>query len=359
MCIIFVVLVHAGPPQCMFHFFHLFNMPVFFIASGYFFKYESLYDPLKFCKKKIERLYLPFLKWALLFLLLHNLWFEIGILNQEYGSIYGHMPHPYDLREFRMLFFHIVVGMTGYDEFMAAPFWFFRGLLVASLLFFVVLKTLDSLLRIKEVWCIIVACVICYIFQTVRLWQGFEVVFIPNGGLREVWGAFFIGIGALCRKFECKLKCRWCVTMICFVILCIGSQLSWHGMENTGSLRDVVTLPLTGFAGFVFVRHLSQLVTRAGGGIERLLTYIGDNTFYIFILHVVCFKIASALKILYYNLDWGHIGSHLVVHYKEGEDCFWILYTVIGTSVPLIMHELWKRWFAPLSARIYAFRRAA
>jgi len=63
---------------------------------------------------------------------------------------------------------------------------------------------------------------------------------------------------------------------------------------------------------------------------------VGDHTLYIFILHIMAFKIVTALKVAYYGLDWGMMGTHMVVHYRSDSDAFFLLYTIVGVAVPLL-----------------------
>lgn len=345
--IILMVMGHAEPPDMISNFIYIFHMPLFFITAGYFFSRKYMDDPWSFCVKRFKGLYVPFLKWALVFLVFHNLWFEVGLLNEQYGNWMGGVTHPYGWREFFKRLFMIVTTMSGYDEFMAGAFWFFRGLLVASILFLVLYKLVDAKTRLTPVWGVVAVCVIALAFQTYRLGFGFKISTIANGGLRDVWGMFFFGVGVLYRHFEARIGCRWWLSLVCLAVLCIGASQHWCGMNNNGQLRDILTLPLTGCAGFLFVRHISGLIDAAGGLVARALTYIGNNTLYIFILHIISFKTVSALKIAWYGLDPAQIGCHMVIHYNNHEDLFWLLYTVVGTALPLLALEMWKRYVTP------------
>ena len=60
----------------------------------------------------------------------------------------------------------MVTGMSGYDEFMAGAFWFFRGLLVASLVFFLIFRYMDNHVRSRTD---VIVLLICLDFQNRRL----------------------------------------------------------------------------------------------------------------------------------------------------------------------------------------------
>ncbi len=106
--IILMVMGHAEVPDLISNFIYIFHMPLFFIAAGYFFSRKHLDNPWEFCRRRFKGLYVPFLKWSLIFLILHNLWFEIGILNEQYGNWQGGVTHPYSIQDFFTRVFRIV-----------------------------------------------------------------------------------------------------------------------------------------------------------------------------------------------------------------------------------------------------------
>lgn len=345
--IILMVLGHAEPPTLISNFIYIFHMPLFFITAGYFFSRKYLDDPWTFCVKRFKGLYIPFLKWSLFFLILHNLWFKIGLLNEQFGNWTGGVTHPYGTREFFQRLMLIFTSMSGYDEFMAGAFWFFRGLLIASIMFLILYKLIDSKTKLSPIAGVIAVCTIALAFNAFRLGFGFKLKYIPNGGLREVWGIFFFGIGVIYRYYEEKIGNRRWVTAICLAIMCVGAWNHWCGMNNNGQMRDLATLPLTGIAGFLVTKHLSTIINLAGGIVARTLTYIGSNTLYIFIFHIISFKVVSWLKIIWYDLDPGQIGCHMVIHFNNHEDYFWLLYTIVGTALPLLVLWAWRRYASP------------
>ncbi len=342
--IIFVVMGHAEPPDLISNFIYIFHMPLFFIAAGYFFSEANLDKPWEFCQRRFKGLYIPFLKFSILFLLLHNLFFEIGLMNETHGNWTGGVTHPYTAQDFFRRLFTIVTSMSGYDEFMAGAFWFFRGLLVASILFLILCKATSSRTKLSLPWCAVIVCLMALGFNAYRFGFGLKIPVIPNGGLREIWGVFFFGIGVIFRHVEEKLGNRLWLTLLCLAILCVCAWFHTCGMNNRGQMQDLVTLPITGMSGWIVMRHLASFIASFENPFKRLMVFIGENTLYVFVFHIISYKIVSALKILWYDLEWGHIGSHMVIHYNNHEDLFWLLYTVIGVAVPLGVLYIFRRW---------------
>ena len=87
LAIILMVIGHAEAPDLLTRIIYTFHMPLFFITAGYFFSARNADEPWKFCARRFKGLYIPFLKWSLFFLLLHNVFFHFGILNETYGNL--------------------------------------------------------------------------------------------------------------------------------------------------------------------------------------------------------------------------------------------------------------------------------
>lgn len=356
--IILMVIGHAEAPELITNFIYTFHMPLFFMAAGYFFNYKYLDSPWQFISKRVKGLYFPFVKWSLVFLLLHNLWFELGVLNETYGNWTGGVTHPYTFKSAIIRVVYILTGMWGYDEFMAGAFWFFRGLLVASVMFLLLLKLLHSKTPLKGNGAVIAICIAMVALTALRIWCGIKITTIPNGGWRETWGIFFFGAGVIFRSVEQKIPNKWWFALPLFLFLCFAAKMHFSGMNNGAKMQDLYTLPLTGLAGFILIYYISTIIDSREGWVRNLLVFIGENTLYVFVFHIVSFKIVSAVKIWWYGLDPAQIGCHMVIHDYKG-DMFWILYSIVGVAVPLLTLTLCRRVRTMIAARRSLLNTAA
>lgn len=352
--IILMVAGHTELPTLIHDFIYVFHMPLFFITAGYFFTKSAgnTPPPREFVKKRFKGLYVTFIKWSVLFLLLHNLWLAVGLLHTSTGSVDGSTPVWYGLTDFAKRLATLPTLMSGYDEFMNGAFWFFRALLVASLVYLALHLLAGKATGRGVTSCALLICGAALAFQTTRLGLGFSLPVIPGGGLREIWGLFFFGIGVAFRQVEHRIPNNPWLTGICFCILCVGAWFGWCGMENHGTLRDVFTLPLTGTAGFIATRHLASLIASVPSRTSRFLAFAGENTLYVLIFHTLCFKPVSAAKIMWYGLDWDQLGCHMVIHFNSQEDLFWIAYTIVGTLLSLGLAMVIRKIPAPKLPRL-------
>lgn len=117
--IFLMVVGHSCPPSCLKLFIYLFHVSVFYFASGWLFNLEYVGKPLKFIKRKIMGLYVPYVKWGLLFFCIVN------FLPME-----GNVGFEKNLANiFDILMFHKV-------NILISPLWFLKSLFISELLFF-------------------------------------------------------------------------------------------------------------------------------------------------------------------------------------------------------------------------------
>jgi fucose 4-O-acetylase-like acetyltransferase len=95
-------------------------------------------DTKGFVKKRIKGVWWPFVKWQLIFLLLHNVFLALNIYNGEYG-FRGAVSHEYGLMETLKNALFIVTTMS-HGEQLLGGFWFLKSLFVGSMFFFFLTK---------------------------------------------------------------------------------------------------------------------------------------------------------------------------------------------------------------------------
>lgn len=373
LAIISMVVFHSGCPSPLGRFIAEYHMPLFFMTAGYFFapKYADAWPT--FVVRRLKGLYRPFVKWSVVFLILHNLFFAVGLMNEQYGNETGGVVHPYTWHAFSQRLWNVVFSMSGFDEFMTGAFWFFRALFVASILYLILYKLCTGLqtrfanaggnlpengksLRTDKLqkaaanpWTAPVA--VALIAFGLTAWQtagGLKMGSIAQGGYRDLMGTFFFAAGYLCRMAVDRYGYRprlW-VTLVCLGVVIAFSVVCPAGMNYRVSFLQFIALPLPAFCGVVMLYNAGRALSRSGRPVlkqvKRALTFCGENTLYILIFHFLCFRLVSLLKIWWYDLDIAEVSSHPVVH-SHADDLFWLLYAAVGVVIPLLGRSLWLR----------------
>lgn len=345
-----MVVAHAECPGALCSFIFEWHMPLFFIAAGYFFSTKYLQDWSTFVAKRFKGLYVPFVTWTVIFLVLHNVFFEIGLLNEQYGNAGGGVLHPYSWHSFCQNLWYIVFYMDGYNQFICGAYWFFRALLVASILYLLLYKLCCHLAkgRVGQQRMAYVVVFLPLLLALWHCWEGLTIESLAQGGYRDLMGAFFYGIGVLFRMHSEAYDSRVAkkplvnipVALVSAGIVYFFSDNYTSCMTYRADIDKCLLLILPAIAGWLMIYNVSSLIDRGESIIKRALVYCGSHTLYILLFHVISYKLVSALKIWYYDLDWQQIGCHMVVHEHSSEDYFWILYSIVGVILPLLLYHL-------------------
>lgn len=347
--IILVVIAHSAAPAYLSNFAYMVGVPAFFVLSGYFFKLDNLDNTSDFVIRRTKTLYLPFIKWGVFFLILHNLFFEVGFLSESYGNAQGGVTHPYNWTQAAQHLWSMVFNMSGYDPFMAGAFWFFRALFLANIAFIFLFKTTRQLGKFKTSRLQVVSVIVLAFL--LALWQasmGLHITGVPQGGYRELMGIVLLGIGFLLRRAdETPDSSIWhnpiimlAASSVVLMILTFVYPISMAA--KPGSVLSVPILTIAGTAAFIWLRGLSEFILQLPEKYTQWLQFTGENSLYIFVFHLLAFKVASMIKVGVYQLDWAMVGGHPVVQHELG-DGFWLLYIFVGVVLPILPVWIWKK----------------
>jgi hypothetical protein len=177
-----------------------------------------------------------------------------------------------------------------------------------------------------------------------------KVINLVQGGYRDMMGCFFFGCGFIFRQFLDRYQ-KWMAaypvsiptTLLCAIIVFLFSKYLTANMNWRSTYTQFLSLPVPALLGFLMTYNISTWLNKHEGKLKRFLVYTGDHTLYIFIFHIVAYKVVSLVKIWYYGLDIHQIGCHMVIHEYSQQDWFWVLYTIAGVGIPLSLNWL-KDW---------------
>mgnify|MGYP003292467965 CR=1 FL=1 len=329
--IILVVIGHSQCPNVLNRWIYSFHMPLFFIASGYLFKSRYFKQPGWLFLRRVKSIYCPFVKWSILFLLLHNVFYDIGVLNDVYGG-----SGRFSVRDILWNCVDVITKMTSYDYSICGAFWFFRSLFVGSVIFSLGTYLLNKHFSIAmSVLCITISFglaggLIAICGKGVPNW--------PQGGYRETMAVFFIGSGYYLKAFLPRLK-NWRTAVAGLLLLCISMIWLPTNLDYINQTwQKWISICVTGIAGFLFIYYISSLINKKSEKIRSILLFLGKNSIYVFIFHILFFKPTSYLKIAYYELDWKMIGCHPVIPVHN--EWFWIIYSIISLSLCAVIIQL-------------------
>ncbi len=270
----------------------LWHVPVFFMIGGFFIKEDKLLQPKSFVFGKIKNLYLLILYIYIPVLIFHNLFIRIGFydLNIEY---YGKFVTEWNLMDFGK---HLLAAIcfAGREPLLGAM-WFVYVLFMALCIISVVSWTLKytgkrwdertyELIRgLTFLALAVLACTLTHLFD----------ITIPrfNNTLVAVW-LIYIGMQVVQKA---KLQFNNSIAAIaCGLIV-------WHSATFCGGVNlvandfsNVIMLTVTSFACLYVVCYLSKCIDKLTM-LNKILSAIGRDSFYIMGLHFFGFKVGTLL----------------------------------------------------------------
>lgn len=333
--IILMVIGHSGCPQVLFKFIYLFHMPLFFFCSGIFYKeVTSLNAATFFLKKRIKGLYVPFVKWSVLFLLLHNLFMIVGIYNPYYGYEGG--SSSYTISDIFQKLFSILFTMHDYEEILGG-FWFIRALFITSVLIAVFSLLLRMCSKFKYgLQCLLfllLTILIRRIAPDPELWRD-----ISMGTL----GAFFYMSGNILMRYKSHWQNNYGTILCCFILF-LSYFYFKDGISMGCGYNKVLPFSISALAGSILTISISNAIESRLAIVKRLLYYIGNHTLEILALHFLSFRLVSYMMVLFFGIDVVHVAEHPVI--KDviiPHSYWWIFYCVIGITLPLLLNWLWQ-----------------
>lgn len=323
--IILMVLAHSHFSDFGSKLINMFHMPLFFFFSGYCFKEKYLSDFKSFSVKKVKGLYIPYVKWCLIFLLLHNIFFYLNIYNDTYG-FRGKVSYEYGFKDFAFKAF-LIVGLMSGNEQLLGGYWFIRSLFLSSLITFLVIKFVKK------------PAIPIVLFILISMLMSFYHKGIPFVGIgpKELLGSLFFYIGYLYKKnFDRELPLS--IYFISALIVILGTFCWQMNLMNVVYWK-ILPWVISAIFGILFIYKLCYFIDKKNIWGTKLLIYIGDNTQTVLTWHFLSFKIISLLIIILYNLPYERLAEFPVID-EYSTKGWWLAYCFVGVFIPISVNML-------------------
>lgn len=315
LCIMFVVLGHCMPMGTASNTMYQFHVALFFFVSGYFFSQKKLEEPIKFIKKRIMGLYIHYLKYALFFLLIHNLLVSLHVL-----------PDYYDIHTWLYRLYLITTHFSGHDA-MLGGFWFIKELFMVSILYVIlrryVVKSISMIL--PSMFVVLCGAMIMGVYKI-------EIPWLQISQQTQL-GIILFGLGELAHAKNISQK--YSVRLACSIVplMLFSAYLGRYYFESTGT--SVLVFLFLALSGIYVCLSFSNRIQFGGGKLSKALCYVGQNTMAVLGWHFLSFKLVSYiyLQIKGYPID-------RLVEFPGLNDCYtflWPFHAMAGILIPLLL----------------------
>lgn len=313
-CIILMVLGHAGVPLWLHRFSCLFHMPLFFFVSGYLFKASHLQSFPSFVAKKARGIWKPYVLWTCFSILIHNIVLHpLQIVDTQYTSTQILIKMLSSL------------GMISTESYILPGFWFLRDLMYALLMAWCIIKVSSllktSLLQKLYMSLAIVACLL------VAICLNLSWIWIPNVKTSTFLALSYILSAYLLQQSACRfdIKYSFWIGLLLLMLMWMLSQFFSTSMTVIQGAGNILAYYLVSMLSIVALLLFCQGLSRVK---ISWLDYIGTHTMDILIFHFMAFKILSYLLITWKGLSMSYMAAFTVPGY-------WYLYAAVGIIFPL------------------------
>ena len=309
-----MVIGHAGAPSHLVEFLYLVRMPCFFFISGFLFKEKYLTGVKDFIQRKIEGLYIPFVKWSLIFLCLHNLFYKLNIYKL-----------PYSFEDFAMRTFKIFT-LTGSEQLLGG-FWFLKELLYASIIAILSMKLITMLNRRLDKKRLITLSVLFVILAYFASIAPFK---IPTIGSRTLLATAYFIAGYIFKKFDFRTTHTLLAGIAGYALTIITSLFFKANIDVTGcAIFAYFAISVIASISTIYISKHIQ------GCCMHIMDYIGKNTLNILTFHFISFKMVSLLIIIICGLPIEKLTDFPVIN--TNDNIMWLAYTFVGVALPIII----------------------
>ena len=346
--IMLMVLCHAGFFKFGHDWIYTFHMPLFFFMSGYCMKEKYFSDTIGFICRRLKGVWWPFVKWMIVFILLHNFLIKFGLYATDAKYAYSGQPStPYTLHYIILSILESLRFVHG--EQLLGGYWFLRSLFWGSMISYFSLFFQRKFTKDSPVIYATVGCIILLICAAMKHYNRM----VPILAIRciDVLSGFYIYAGYAFAKLNSKHMGRIVefiekpLVIIAIAILIGITTYANIGSGNPGDFMDislkafplVATMALLGsLMTFGVSRLLSDRVTKLS-----MLTFIGDNTLTVLTWHFLSFNLVDLIIIKVYGLPIVRLGEFPVIS-EYSSIGWWALYFAIGMALPLTLAFLNK-----------------
>ena len=343
--IILMVLGHSGTISYIYDFIDMFHMPLFFFCAGYCFKDSYYSRPVTFVWRRVKGLWWPYVKWSLLFLLLHNLFVQAGFYGVYYNVNWNCL---FDKEEMLQHASSILTAMEG-QEVLLWPYWFMKALLYGSLIgyctlfgayifnkaFRLFLRKLgktpqDISLAIKSVG---TGIILVLLMRCNQIHDTFSILLLTP---QHFLAALFFIIGHIFASSNVR-RLLLPAVLAAFVIVFIGSRYwctqAYHTFyDNRIILPYIVTAVIGTWMVYSLPWH------QMGQRVTKLMHYIGTHTLVILTWHLLCFKLVSLIIIYVYGLPHERLADFPIIA-EYATQGWWIIYLFAGVFIPISINR--------------------
>lgn len=319
LAIMMVVIAHTSCPPLVGHMFYLIHVPLFFMVSGYTCKNDEHFcskSSLKhFFVRRIKSLYVPFLKYVLPIVLLHNVFYKLGVYETHFTA-----------NEFIFQICRTLLMSLGTNEPLLGQLWFLKVLFLTEI-YYAAIVFLTHQIGCSKYYIL----TILYILVFVLPLDNFLHLYMMNL-FWPIKAMAYYNIGELLKiNYPVSSLKKTILPFVLFVGLWVvsGSFISTSFQESIQFIA-LYQLLLTIFAFYALSSFPYASLPK---WIQKKLQILGGRTMGGVCLHNLVFLVVSIIYLLLSKEDLSIIAENCCIM-----DVPWWCFSICGILVPYLFY---------------------
>ena len=323
--IILVVIGHCTNIIFLHRFIYLFHLALFFVISGYLYNEKYADNPWNYIGK-ILKSYIPlYFIYNTIFVLGHNLFIQIGILDNSL-PIYG---YPETVCSLLNSFLFIS------NEPFSAAMWFIPVLIVSLIIFNFITNysSKTKILQRKE----LLRFSLVFLITIIGIYLNYKNLNIGLHYQTSFAIMPFIYLGHCIKLYGSKIlksNIKLAALLIILIIIIIYKIPGQVELSQNCLWKPHLFYILSPLMIYV-IFTISTYINKHNHILTNLLSYIGKNTISIMCLHILFFKLFDFVYINLITHEYDKIGM-FTCSYQD----IWIIYSIIGITGPLLTNYI-------------------
>ena len=314
--IMLMVLAHSGFSKVGNTAINMFHMPLFFFMSGYCFKELYLNSPKQWLQGKTRKLYWPYVKYSLLFLLLHNAFYSLHIYSKYYST-----------QDFLFRIPRIIIAMGMHDQLLGG-FWFLGALFWGLIIAYVFLK----LFRNNAVYGIILSLIVSMVMNGTDF--HIPIIVVRH---HHFFSAAFILAGIQYKRKGLNIENSRLVIIPLGMAFVLVGTFFWPADVTKIDIWKTIPYYITALCGTLMVFAIAKIIVNKWYCV--LLKKIGGGTLEILTWHFLSFKSVTFLIIIVYGLPIESLSKFPVIR-EYSSHGWWLAYFVVGILFPICIKHI-------------------
>lgn len=320
-CIVLMVIGHCCAFGQLIFFIYTFHMPCFFFVSGMVLSDQCIENINYGIKRKLYSYYLSFIKCVVIFILLHNFFVYLGLIDCYYS-----------LTDTVIKILRVFILRN--NEKLIIPLWFVASLSVVSVMTVIYCSIMCKKRKLDTVS---VSMLILFSLLAAYLASNEMVMSVIPMMKIVLLSLSFYAMGYLFRKNDLinskLIDYGWIMYIVCFIVS-LYEKLEFFQVSGV----SVLIFFLTGICGSIATLSVCRKLCSLG--INNYVVYIGQHTFVIMLFNYLSFRFVNFAYALMSDLT---ICEAVQCNVLYPNNWLWIVYTLVAVLLPLLISRVFRQ----------------